>query len=103
MNHPLLLDIKGLGYEELERRYQSISSRMQKLRAMGQSSHEMWDQLQLMLETLDAEKQERLAMQDYTAADNQDSVVIDTDPIPDDETDLPKPKPKPKPKQYTLA
>jgi hypothetical protein len=102
MSHPLLPDIKNLGYEELERRHQSILSRMQKMRAWGQTNHEMWNQLQYHLETLDAEKQERLAMQENRDQDPT-HVVIDTDPIPDDQPESAKPKPKNKHKQYTIV
>ena len=99
MSHPLFLDIKEMGYEELERRHADILKRMQKLRAWGQTSHEMWDQLQLLLDTIDAEKQERLTMQDIQAEPVK-HVVVNTDPLPDDEDELAKPKIKNK--QYTV-
>ena len=99
--HPLMIDIKELSMEEIDRRYQELSKRMQKLRAWGQSEHEMYHQLQLMIDGLDLEKQERLMAGMDEANKKESSIVVNTDPLPDDDDQLAKQKP-PRQRQYTV-
>lgn len=100
MNHPLFLDVKSLSHEELEHKHQEILKRMQKLRHLQQSHGEAWSQLALMLDTIELEQQERFLEFDRSQTDSPTSVVVNTDPLPDDEDQLQKPKPKPR--QYTV-
>ena len=96
-----MLDIKELSTEELDRRYQELSKRMQKLRAWGQSEHEMYYQLQMMMDGLDLEKQERMMVGIEEANKKESSIVVNTDPLADDDDQLPKQK-LPRQRQYTV-
>ena len=99
--HPLILDIKELSTEELDRRYQETSRRMQKLRAWNQTEHEMYYQFQLMLDGIDLEKQERLMLNVDDNAKKETSIVVNTDPLPDDDDQIAKQKPL-RQRQYTV-
>ena len=99
MTHPLLMDLKSIGYEELEKRYSEILSRMQKLRAWGNSHSEMWDQFQMILDTIIMEKEERLYAQD-TQKETASAVIVNSDPLEDEIDELSKKKRQGK--QYTV-
>jgi hypothetical protein len=97
MNHPLLMNIRELGYDELERKHQDIMRRMNQLRSMGQGHSEMWDQLALIMESLETEKSERMLIQNRPPQQDEDSIWINTDPLPDDADQNRKQKPTQKP------
>jgi hypothetical protein len=92
-HHPLLANTTELGYDELERRHQDIVKRMNQLRGMGYSpSHEMMSQLQLILDSLESEKSERLIVKS-NKPESEDSVWIDTEPLPEELEQRRKQKP----------
>jgi hypothetical protein len=99
--HPLVHNIKELSSEELDKKYQEISKRLQKLRAWNQHDHEMYHQLQLMLDGIDLEKEERLLINIEENNKTESSIVVNTDPLPDDEDQIAKQKPS-RQKQYTI-
>ncbi len=100
MTHPLLSDLKNVGYEEIERRRTDIMNRMQRLRSWGHTTSEMWDQLNLILETLDLEKEERMLTQDG-AKETTSSVVVNSDPLEEELEEMAKKK-RGAGKQYTI-
>jgi hypothetical protein len=100
MTHPLLGDLKSVGFEELERRRSDILKRMQRLRSWNQGTSEMWDQFQMLLDALDLEKEERLLQQD-SSKEVSNSVVVNTDPLEDELAELEKRK-RGAGKQYTV-
>lgn len=97
MNHPLLSSISELGYDELERKHQDIIRRMNQLRSMGTTNSEMWDQLILILDSIETERSERMLAQNQQSSQEEDSIWINTDPLPDDPDQNRKQKPAQKP------
>jgi hypothetical protein len=97
MIHPMLMDLKNISYEELDRRYNEVSKRMQKLRAWGQSSSEMWGQFQMILDAVQLEKEERLIGQD---TQSEQTVLVTTDPLEEEIDEISRKKRGPK--QYTV-
>lgn len=101
--HPLTTNIKELSFEELEKRYQEINKRLQKLRTWNQSENEMYYQLQLMKDDIDFEREERFMLESNKDLVTESSIVVNTDPLPDDEDQLIKQKQPPnRQRQYTL-
>ena len=99
--HPLQDDVNLASIEELERRYTEISRRLQKLRSWGQQSSDMYNQLMMMLDNINTERQERFLSMDRKSEDEPSHhIVLNTDPLPDDEDQ--EIKQKPKQKQFTL-
>lgn len=80
--HPLSDNLKSLPYEELEKRSSLLAKRMEQLRRIPQANPLIWDQLQLLWDELQQEKQER-AWSLNQMPDSQ-HVVVSTDPLPDD-------------------
>lgn len=100
MTHPLLDDLKSIGYEELERRRTEIMNRLQRLRSWNHTTSEMWNQLHLILEALDFERNERLLQQDKSL-DDSNNVMVNTDPLEEELENLNKKK-RVTGKQYTV-
>jgi hypothetical protein len=97
--HPLLNDLKNMSFEELDNRYREAMNRLQKLRSWGKFQGEAHNQLLLIIESLQTEKQERLQAQ---KPDNENPVVVSTDPLDTDPDQLQKKKMPPKGKQYSI-
>ena len=82
--HPLSDNLKSLTFEELEKRSSEILKRMQMLRRAGITNPDIWDQLHALLDSVADEKTERVLLMNTKVTPN--SVVINTDPLDDDET-----------------
>lgn len=94
--HPLSDNLKGMSFEDLEKRSTAILKRMQILRRNGITTPEIWQQLEMLLDSINDEKLERAMLlnlpQNYKS---QQNVVVNTDPLEDDEpleTTVSKPK-----------
>jgi hypothetical protein len=81
--HPLSDNLKSLTFEELEKRSSELLKRMQMLRRAGISNPDIWDQLHMLLDSIADEKTERVLV--LNNKNSQTSVVINTDPLDDDE------------------
>lgn len=83
--HPLSLNIQSLSYEDLEKRSIEINKRLQMIRRTNQSNPLVLYQLQLYLDEINQEKQERAIKLNANFKDTQSGVVISTDPLEDDQ------------------
>jgi ribosomal protein L29 len=93
--------VKELSFEELEKRYQEINKRMQKLRMWNQTGHEMYYQLQVLKDEIDFEREERFVIESNKDV-SESSIVVNTDPLPDDEDQILKQKQPTRQRQYTI-
>lgn len=89
--HPLFDNLKSLTFEELEKRSSEIHKRMQMYQRNRMHNPLIWDQLQQMQDAIYEEKQERAQKLNRDMSDPQQSVVINTDPLPDDAPTKPAP------------
>lgn len=84
--HPLSDNLKELSFEELEKRSSLLLKRMQILRRTGVTTQEIWNQLEMLLDSINDEKLERAMMlNDAAHARKNSHVVVNTDPLEDDE------------------
>ena len=83
--HPLNDNLKSISFEELEKRSQEIIKRMQTLRRMGNTNQAVWNQLDLLLESINNEKSERAAVLNSPQLTNSQQIVVSTDPLEDDQ------------------
>jgi hypothetical protein len=74
--HPFNPDYSKLGQDELDTKYAEIMKRLHIVRRMNMAQN-MEDQLWMLLDGIDAEKQRRMN-QDQ----DQGGVVLETDPLP---------------------
>jgi hypothetical protein len=89
--HPLLDNIKSLSYEELEKKSTMIQQRLQMMRRGNMQNPLMWDQLLMMQDSINNEKQERAQLLNQSSQPDRGSVVINTDPLEDDDAADAKP------------
>jgi hypothetical protein len=83
--HPLWDNLKNISFEELEKRKQEIHKRMQLMRRAQNSNPQIWDQLELMLDAIMSEQQDRFNSQSGNLKPQVDSgTVMVTDPLEDD-------------------
>jgi hypothetical protein len=80
--HPLESNLKTASFEEMEKRKSEIMKRMQILRRNGIENPQIWDQLELLLDSILQEQEERFLALNTKSTPN--SVVVNTDPLPDD-------------------
>ena len=76
-DHPLTGDLSQLSNDELDKKYNELSRRWQLARRMNMDPYVM-HQLDLMLEGMEAEKYRRMEL-----PEDDKTVILDTDPIPD--------------------
>lgn len=96
--HPLSDDLKALSFEDLEKRSSQILKRMQILRRNGITISGIWDQLEMLLNSINDEKIERAMLLNNSDARQKKYVVVNTDPLEDDD---PIDDPNIKPKTFT--
>lgn len=96
--HPLSDDLKALSFEDLEKRSSQILKRMQILRRNGITTSGIWDQLEMLLNSINDEKIERAMLLNNSDARQKKYVVVNTDPLEDDD---PIDDPNIKPKTFT--
>lgn len=77
--HPLADNLKSLSFEDLEKRSSEILRRMQLLRRNNLVNPEIWDQLNLFLDSINNEKMERALL--LNNRDKDTNVVVNTDPL----------------------
>lgn len=87
--HPLFDNIKSLTFEELEKKHAEIHKRMQIYARNQMHNPLIWDQLEQMREAIYVEKQERALKLNRDATASLNHVVINTDPLEDDEPTKP--------------
>jgi uncharacterized membrane protein len=78
-------NIQAMSYEDLEKRSAEIHKRMQMIHRSGQHNPLVWQQLQAYLEEINQEKQERAGKLNTLVKNMQSGVVINTDPLDDDQ------------------
>lgn len=86
--HPLFDNLKSLTFEELEKKHVEIHKRMQMYVRNQMHNPLIWDQLDQMREAIYLEKQERalkLNMDAQESSHTVSHVVVNTDPLEDDE------------------
>lgn len=84
--HPLQSDLKNITFEELEKRKAEINRRMQIMRRNQMHNPEIWNQLELFLESIMTEQQERYQVMNQTHQNPPGSgMVLGTDPLDEDE------------------
>jgi hypothetical protein len=84
--HPLQDNLKIISFEELEKRKAEINRRMQIMRRTQWHNPEIWNQLELMMESVHQEQQERyLQMNSQSSKNNNSGTVLSTDPLPEDQ------------------
>jgi hypothetical protein len=74
-DHPLLTNLRDLGAEDLDKRYNELSRRWQQAKIVGMDQYVL-HQLDIMLSAIEDEKDRRSLLPE----DNK-SVILDTDPI----------------------
>ncbi len=87
--HPLFDNMKSLTFEELEKKNVEINKRMQMYSRNQMHNPVVWDQLEQMREAIFLEKQERAMNMNRDITDTSNPVVVNTDPIEDDEPTKP--------------
>ena len=87
--HPLFDNMKSLTFEELEKKNVEINKRMQMYSRNQMHNPMIWDQLEQMREAIFLEKQERAMKLNRDVMETTNHVVINTDPIEDDEPTKP--------------
>ena len=83
--HPLFDNMTSLTYEELEKKSVEINRRMQIYARNQMNNPQIWDQLEQMREAIMTEKQERALKLNSTPQAAHNHVVINTDPLEDDD------------------
>ena len=83
--HPLFDNMTSLTYEELEKKSAEINKRMQMYSRNRMNNPQIWDQLEQMREAILTEKQERALKLNSPPDKLYNHVVINTDPLDDDE------------------
>lgn len=83
--HPLFDNMQSLSYEELEKRHVEINRRMQMYVRNQMNNPQIWDQLSQMNEALYLEKQERALKLNASLKETTNPIVVNTDPLEDDE------------------
>ena len=84
--HPLHSDLKHITFEELEKRKAEINRRMQIMRRNQMQNPEIWNQLEMLLESIMLEQQERYQVMNQQSLNPHGSgMVLSTDPLEDDE------------------
>ena len=81
--HPLEDNLKSASFEELEKRKTEIMRRMAIMRRNGIQNPQISDQLDMLLDSILAEQEERYMALNSKTIPNP--VVVNTDPLPDDE------------------
>jgi len=87
--HPLFDNMKSLTFEELEKKNAEINKRMQMYSRNQMHNPLIWAQLEQMREAIYTEKQERAMKMNRDATENKNHVIINTDPLEDDEPTKP--------------
>lgn len=75
INHPFIQELDDLTSDELDKKYADLISRFRSAKILNMPQEVLY-QLDLMLNSIEAEKDRRLAIDD-----RPNGVVIDTDPI----------------------
>lgn len=75
VNHPFIQPLDELTIDELDKKYADLISRWRAAKSMNMPNEVLY-QLDLMLNSIESEKDKRL-----TTEDRPNGVVIDTDPI----------------------
>jgi alpha-D-ribose 1-methylphosphonate 5-triphosphate diphosphatase PhnM len=83
--HPLFDNMTSLTYEELEKKNVEINKRMQMYARNRMNNPQIWDQLEQMREAILQEKQERAIKLNSAPDTVHNHVVVNTDPLEDDE------------------
>jgi hypothetical protein len=90
--HPLYDNMKSLSYEELEKKLGEINKRIQMFQRNPHHNQLIWDQLISMRDAIQEEKMERArVLIDQSVQKSTGSVVLNTDPLPDDELPITEP------------
>lgn len=76
-DHPLVGDLTQLSHDELDKKYNELSRRWQLARRINMDQYVM-HQLDLILESMEAEKYRRMEL-----PEDEKTVILDTDPIPE--------------------
>ena len=87
--HPLFDNMKSLTYEDLEKKSLEIHKRMQMYARSGMQNPLIWEQLDQMREALLEEKRERANALNTSAVTTQNHVVVNPDPLEDDQPTKP--------------
>jgi hypothetical protein len=72
-------------FEELEKRSSDIIRKMQIMRRTGISNPDIWNQMEMFLNSINDEKFERAQLLNNRESKHNKNVVVNTDPLPDDE------------------
>jgi hypothetical protein len=83
--HPLSDSLKNMTFEELEKRTSDIHRKMQIMRRSGISNPMIWNQMEMLLNSINDEKRERAQLLNNPHAQQKQTVVLNTDPLPEDE------------------
>ena len=84
--HPLSDNLKGMSFEDLEKRSAAIHKRMQILRRNGITTPEVWQHLEMLLDSIHDDTLERaMLLNDPQNGKATKHVVVNTDPLEDDE------------------
>jgi hypothetical protein len=90
--HPLYDNMKSFTYEELEKKLGEINKRIQMFQRSANHNPLIWDQLIAMRDSIQEEKIERArVLIDQSVQKSTGSIVLNTDPLPDDESPVTEP------------
>lgn len=96
--HPLDDNLKSMSFEDLEKRKAQIIKRITTMRTTGIHNQDMWDQLQMFLDSIILEQEERFMRINTPPSPEDYYIVVNTDPLPDDP---PPPDKNPKRDKFT--